>query len=116
VWISAFRNALSFITIIPAGSWNDEVPLGRVIALFPVVGFLIGIFLFLVGVLFPSMSCALALAVWVIVTGAFHLDGLADTCDALAFGRDKEERLRIMKDSHIGTFGVVAVVLVLLLK
>ncbi|BAT72358.1 adenosylcobinamide-GDP ribazoletransferase [Thermosulfidibacter takaii ABI70S6] len=116
MWIDAFKNALSFITIIPAGTWNEHVPLRKVISLFPLVGFVIGIVLFLVGMLFTPISSVFALVVWVLITGAFHLDGLADTCDALAFGRDQEERLGIMKDSHVGTFGVVGIVLVLLFK
>ncbi len=67
--------------------------------------------------LFPApAAAALLLALTVLLTRGLHLDGLADTVDGLGGGRTPEARLAIMKDSHLGAFGVVSLVLVLLLK
>ena len=59
---------------------------------------------------------AVLVVLWVILTGGLHLDGLADTVDGLRGGRGREERLTIMKDSRLGTFGGVAVFFLLALK
>ena len=61
----------------------------------------------------PSLAPWAALAAAVVVTGAFHEDGLADTADGLFGGHDRARRLEIMRDSRVGTYGVVALVLVL---
>ncbi len=58
----------------------------------------------------------LTLVVWVVLTGGLHLDGLADCCDGLLASTTVERRLEIMKDPHMGAFGVTGLVLVLLLK
>ncbi|ARU00259.1 adenosylcobinamide-GDP ribazoletransferase [Yoonia vestfoldensis] len=63
-----------------------------------------------------AITAALVLALAIIVTGAMHEDGLADSIDGLWGGWDKTRRLAIMKDSHIGTYGVIALVLTLLLR
>ncbi|MGQ3674307.1 adenosylcobinamide-GDP ribazoletransferase [Xanthobacter sp. TB0139] len=66
---------------------------------------------------FPPFLCAaLALSVMVLASGAIHEDGLADTADGWGGGRDKEKRLAIMRDSRVGSFGAVALVLSLLLR
>ncbi|MCZ8374991.1 MAG: adenosylcobinamide-GDP ribazoletransferase [Beijerinckiaceae bacterium] len=64
----------------------------------------------------PQIAAAIALAVQVAITGAFHEDGLADSCDGLFGGTTRERRLEIMKDSRIGTFGGAGLVFVLLLR
>ena len=65
----------------------------------------------------PLPRAALALGAWVAVTGALHLDGWADCCDAaFAPGRSREQRLALLKDPHIGTFGVVGLILLMLGK
>lgn len=64
----------------------------------------------------PAIAAVLALVVTALITGGFHEDGLADTFDALAGGWDREQRLRILKDSRHGTFGVLSLVLISLLK
>jgi adenosylcobinamide-GDP ribazoletransferase len=64
----------------------------------------------------PGAAAALALATQAMVTGALHEDGLADSADGLWGGWDKARRLAIMKDSHIGTYGVLALILVTLLR
>ena len=64
----------------------------------------------------PTLSAGLALAVLVLMTGALHEDGLADCADGLGGGRDKSRALDIMKDSRVGAFGVVALLLALGLR
>lgn len=59
----------------------------------------------------PLLAAALAVGLGVLLTGAFHEDGLADTADAFGGGRGREEVLRILKDPRLGTYGVVALVL-----
>lgn len=67
--------------------------------------------------LIPTPVIALAiLIVWIIITGGMHLDGLSDTCDGFFSNRDRERILEIMKDSRVGTFGVIVIVLVLFFK
>ena len=84
---------------------------------FPVVGLVIGLLACAVGWLgaamsLPQTSCAILVVLTLIVTtGAMHEDGLADTADGLWGGYAPERRLEIMKDSHIGTYGVLALIL-----
>lgn len=63
----------------------------------------------------PAVSATLTLAVWVLLSGALHLDGLVDSCDGLA-GGTPARRLEIMADSRVGAYGIVGVCLVLLVK
>lgn len=64
----------------------------------------------------PILPAALILAIWVGLTGALHLDGWADCCDALFVPADRGRRLEIMKDSRLGGFGAAGLVLLLLVK
>ncbi len=116
--------ALKFLTIVPLPSLKGRIregDLGKSSVMFPVVGYLQGILIVLTGIVFrgiynEEISAALMVAVLILTNGAFHLDGLSDTFDALASRRTREEKLRIMKDSSAGPAGVVAVVLDILLK
>ena len=117
-----FLIALQFLTIIPfkiKGKVDDN-DLGKSLIYFPIVGLLIG--LFLVGITYisaslpPLVASALILIAWVIITGGIHLDGFADTCDGFYGNRRKEDILRIMRDSRVGTMGAVGVALILLFK
>lgn len=96
--------------------------LGRAVPAYPLVGLIIGLLLWGTAVLLegagqPDLAAALLVAVWVQLTGALHLDGLADTADAWVGGMgDRARTLDIMKDPTSGPMGVVAVVLVLLCK
>ncbi len=63
-----------------------------------------------------TISAALALAFWVVLTGGLHLDGLADCFDGMFHASNPERRLQIMKDPHTGAFGVIGLILVLLIK
>ncbi len=66
---------------------------------------------------FPRTLCdGLVILFLALVTGALHLDGLADTLDGMAAGKSAEERLRIMRDQRVGTFGAVGLILILGIK
>lgn len=121
--IQRFLTALEFLTIIrvPGERAFSDEELGRSMSLFPLVGLLIG--LILAGVRYvlnlalpPSLADILVIAVLAVVTGCLHLDGFADTIDGLAGGGDRERTLAIMKDSRIGSFAVVGLILILILK
>lgn len=121
--MQGFRFAMSFLTIFPVGLSQrvDDQVFGKSVKYFPVIGLIIGLLLAAVYIVAsPRLSELATSAVIVvgllIITRAFHLDGLADTFDGLLGGRDKEHALAIMKDSRVGSFGVVAVVSVIALK
>lgn len=118
-----FLGALQFLTSIPIRLKNENVykNFGRIGIWFPFVGFLIGLCVFvslvLAQLIFPQIIAVLiAEIVWVSLTGALHLDGLSDCCDGLIPPVSSERALEIMKDSRIGSFGAVGLVLYLLLK
>ena len=114
--------ALSFLTVLPVGSepvTDEEVT--ESIPLFPLVGFILGLIYAMTAYvtlsLFPpTLAALLVLCFMVVLTGGFHLDGLTDTFDGLALGKSREDILRIMKESTIGTFGVLALVMTILIK
>jgi adenosylcobinamide-GDP ribazoletransferase len=115
--------ALTFLTKLP-WPWRgpaDAAALARSMFWFPWVGAILGLIFWaawagLQKVLPTPAAAALLLALTVWVTGGLHLDGLADTADGLGGGRTPEERLRIMKDSRVGAFGVISLILGLVLK
>ena len=119
----AFLLALQFLTRIPTPQVDDFRPedLSRSAIWFPLVGAVIGglvaAALALGALVDPWLGALAGLMVWVWITGALHLDGLADLADALgAAHRDPQRLLEVLRDPHIGTFGVVALVLVLAAK
>jgi adenosylcobinamide-GDP ribazoletransferase len=94
---------------------------GRASVWYPFVGLVIGALTWLAWkgamLVFPPLAAGvIALVVWVALTGGLHLDGLADCCDGLLASVSVERRLEIMKDPHMGAFGVIGLVLVLFLK
>jgi len=98
---------------------NDEV--GQSILWYPLVGLMIGGLLValwsVTGGVSPLLRAALILAVWVLVTGALHLDGLADSADAWLGGLgDRERTLAIMKDPYSGPGAVTTLIVVLIVK
>jgi cobyrinic acid a,c-diamide synthase len=118
-----FFAALQFLTIVPPVVRRPftELELGRAVGWFGLVGTLLGFALagadYALGLVFPdSARAALVLAMWVLLTGALHLDGFLDTCDGLFGGRTPDERLRIMRDERVGAFAVIGGVLLLLVK
>jgi adenosylcobinamide-GDP ribazoletransferase len=120
--------ALGFLTRIPVPShvFDDSRARARSLPWYPLVGAVIGVLLCALAWALlddaPLLRAALVLLAWVVLTGALHLDGLADSADAWVGGmRDTREETRartldIMKDPRSGPVAVVAVVMVLLLK
>lgn len=114
--------ALRFLTIIPLGYPPEvkESDFAPSMAFFPLVGIIIGGFLVLINLITSSFSpliaSALVLIGWVGISGALHLDGFTDTIDGLCGGKNKEEILKIMKDSSNGAKGITALICLLLLK
>lgn len=118
-----FLVAISFLTILPSpvrGQMDSKV-FGRSVAYFPAVGLFLGVIL--VGLdrlllkLFPRAAAdALLLIALIVLTGALHLDGFIDSCDALFSPGDPESRLARLKDPRAGAFGVVGAFCFLLLK
>jgi adenosylcobinamide-GDP ribazoletransferase len=119
----AFLAALRFLTTLPVpGSRDlDDADWGRATAWYPAVGLVLGILLagldWGLGRILPGGVAAAALLVaWIGLSGALHLDGFVDCCDALLVPASRERRLEILRDVHAGTFGIVGVVALLLLK
>ena len=119
-WWAPIAGSIGFLTVIPAPHVAlSPTTTGRSLALFPLLGALIGGFLGIVGIwLDPFLPAgpiaALLLAISALITGGLHLDGLMDTADGLGGGRSPEQRLAIMRDSRVGAFGALAGCLVLL--
>jgi adenosylcobinamide-GDP ribazoletransferase len=118
-----FPLALTFLTKIPWPRPIQAEPqdLARAMFWFPWVGAVLGLVYLgawtgFNGLLPAPASAALLLCLTVLITGGLHLDGLADTVDGLGGGQNPEERLHIMKDSRVGAFGVMSLILVLLAK
>jgi adenosylcobinamide-GDP ribazoletransferase len=123
IFINRFFNALAFYTRIPCPNWVDygEDQLNRASVFFPLMGYLVAGFSFLVfslsNQLFSiELSVAISLVSSILFTGAFHEDGFADLCDGFGGGWKQADILRIMKDSRLGTYGVTGLLLMLLLK
>jgi adenosylcobinamide-GDP ribazoletransferase len=120
--VSDVRTALGFLTRIPVGPIEGAYRgLGRAAAYFPLVGVVVaaaGLGAWWVGtsLLGPLAGAVLSVLAVVVITGALHEDGLADFADGLWGGATPADRLEIMRDSRIGTYGVVAVVGDLLLR
>ncbi|HUI62068.1 MAG TPA: adenosylcobinamide-GDP ribazoletransferase [Steroidobacteraceae bacterium] len=117
------RLATQFLTRVPVPAVSDFSPqeLSRSAAWFPLVGLCIGalvsLVLLLCGRINTPVAAALAVLAWVWITGALHLDGLADLADALAAAhRDPQRFFAVLADPHLGAFGVVSIVVVLILK
>jgi adenosylcobinamide-GDP ribazoletransferase len=114
--VTDLRIGLSLATVLPCGPSTpvDNGEIARAGWTLPVAGSLVGLLgaavyglAYAIG-LTPGPAAMLALASTVIVTGALHEDGLADTADGLGGGRTRERKLEIMRDSRIGTYGVCA--------
>lgn len=117
----SLRRAWAFLTRLPGGSHpTSDRELGRSVGWFPAVGAVIGalsgaLYWALHGPLGAPISAVVAIAASAAATGGFHEDGLADTADALG-GSTRSRRLEIMKDSRLGAFGVLALVLSTLVR
>lgn len=118
-----FFGALRFFTRLPVPAWvgHSAEQLNRSARYFPAVGLVVGAvgaLVYIGAALFwpKTVAVLLAMAATIYVTGAFHEDGLSDTTDGLGGGWDKLRILEIMKDSRVGSYGVVAMILALLGK
>jgi adenosylcobinamide-GDP ribazoletransferase len=119
----AFLAALQFLTILPVPGVHlvRDADWGRATAWYPAVGLLLGAILAGLGwglrhLLPGGVAAALLLVAWVALSGALHLDGFVDCCDALLAPVSRERRLEILRDVHAGAFGITGVVLLLLTK
>jgi adenosylcobinamide-GDP ribazoletransferase len=119
----SFLTALRFLTIfrIPGGRTETAEEMGRSSISFPVIGLIIGVILAFMNWVFSlflpaAVTSSFTIALLVIITGAMHLDGYADTCDGLAGNKSAEERWKVMHDSRTGAFGVAGLILLLLVK
>lgn len=124
-WWTDLRAALRFLTRVPVkgARWEgDDPPLGRAVRAFPIVGALIGLAAGIVygiacGLGLPEIVAAvLAVGASALITGALHEDGLADMADGFGGGQTRERKLAIMRDSRIGAYGVIVLVVVLAAK
>ena len=117
----SLRRAWAFLTRLPGGAHpRDDRELGRSVPWFSAVGAVVGglsgaLYWALHSPLGPSIAAVVAVGAGAAATGGFHEDGLADTADALG-GSTRERRLEIMKDSRVGAFGVLALVLFTLVR
>ena len=112
--MKAFFLALGFFTRLPVPKVEfTETRYGKAMKLIPLVGLVIGVILVLVSLLITALHVpvlirsAILMCAYIILTGALHFDGLADTCDGVFSGRTRTQSLEIMKDSRIGVFGTL---------
>jgi adenosylcobinamide-GDP ribazoletransferase len=118
--MKGFIAAIQFLTILPGGKPAPFAP-GKMIPFFPIVGLLLGGLVAAFDIVAlrawsPSVVAVLDVVLLIIMTGAFHLDGLGDAADGLLGQRSREKALSIMKDSRIGAMGLVAIVSALAIK
>ena len=118
--MKAFILALQFLTrfYIPIQVDFSDKNLRHSFFFFPWVGLLLGYLLTIPLKVIPNqdISGLVILVLWISFTGGMHLDGLSDTADGFFSNRDRNRVLEIMKDSRVGAFGVISLILVLLAK
>jgi adenosylcobinamide-GDP ribazoletransferase len=115
--------AVQFLTRLPVprSLMVSEEDISRAAAFFPAVGVVIGgigaLLYAILRPLVPAQTCVLAVLIYsALITGAFHEDGLADSLDGFGGGWSREEKLSIMRDSRIGTFGALGLIFLVLVK
>jgi adenosylcobinamide-GDP ribazoletransferase len=118
-----FLTAVMFYTRIPCPAWVDHAPTYITLCTryFPVIGMMVGSIyaMAIVGLSFvftPLTAVLIALGISILLTGSFHEDGLADTCDGFGGGWTRDRILTIMKDSRLGTYGTIGLLLTLAIK
>ena len=119
--ISEFLEAVRFLTVLPVPSSGKEASLARATFFFPLIGFLIGILTLAITQLlsfdlFVRLEALSLVTIPILLTGGLHVDGFADFSDGFFGAREKGEVLRIMRDSRVGVWGVLATVLLLFWK
>jgi adenosylcobinamide-GDP ribazoletransferase len=121
--IRGLITAIRTLTIIPLPGRDIET-FSASLPCFPIVGLVLGLIVWSTGLIWISVlgvawaagGGIILLFEEIFLTRCLHLDGLADWADALGSGRNRERRLSVMKDAHLGTFGVVALTMILLAK
>lgn len=118
--MSALTSAIQFISILPVGKHGKFDPKGMV-PYFPIVGIILGAMLSAVDYMAlylwtPPVASVVDVLFLILVTGAFHLDGLGDTADGIFSHRGRERALEIMKDSRVGVMGLTAILCALAVK
>ncbi len=118
-----FFTALMFLTRLPVPQTTDHSPeyLEKAAKYFPLIGWIVGsisafTFILCQWALPVDLSVLASIIAGIVATGAFHEDGFADVCDAFGGGWTKERILDIMKDSRLGTFGVIGLISILAAK
>ena len=118
-----FLTAVQFFTRIPVPAWvgHSAQQLAEAARYFPLVGIVVGLLsaavLWLAALVLPlQLSVGLSMVAGILITGAFHEDGLSDFAEGLGGGFTREKALAIMKDSRVGAYGAISLILVLLLK
>jgi adenosylcobinamide-GDP ribazoletransferase len=118
-----FLLALGFFTRIPVPNFANfqESDLNHSTKYFPLIGIIVGIsgaaFFYAASLVFPhAIAVLISMAATIYLTGAFHEDGLADSADGIGGGWEREQMLMIMQDSRLGTYGAVALFLILMAK
>ena len=121
--LRSFETALAFLTVfrVRMDPRPEMEEVGRSVWAFPIVGALMGLILVVArhvcnGHLPEVLQAVLVVGLWIVLTGALHLDGWTDCCDAIAASVPSEERLRILKDPRLGTFGATGLILLLAVK
>jgi cobalamin 5'-phosphate synthase/cobalamin synthase len=122
-FIAPFFTALAFLTRVPVPNATcTPDAIGRAAAVFPAIGALAGLLSIAIfeilrrTVMPPALIAVLIVLGGILLTGALHLDGLADTADGFGGGWTRDDVLRIMRDHQIGTFGALALIVTLLLQ
>ncbi|MFA6969815.1 MAG: adenosylcobinamide-GDP ribazoletransferase [Gallionella sp.] len=118
-----FLTAIQFFTRIPVPAWvgHSAQQLAQASRYFPLTGICVGLLcaasLWLAALVLPlPLAVGLSMTAGILITGAFHEDGLSDFADGLGGGFTREKALAIMKDSRVGAYGAISLILVLLLK
>ena len=122
-YFKGFLMAISMFTVIPLPryEWDDEGG-KNIMKFYPVIGLIVGLIWYgvfrIVNLLGASImvTTAVTLITPFILTGMLHLDGYMDVCDALLSRRDKQEKLRILKDPHTGAFAVISVIMLFIVN
>src|SRR5262249_29467579 len=119
--LRAFAAAVAFLTRIRPGVAHDASDLPAAVTYFPVVGLVVGLsgalaFGFAAELWPPALAVIVSVGFTVWLTGAFHEDALADAFDGFGGGWDRAQVLSIMKDSRVGSYALVGVLLVMAAK
>lgn len=121
--VRIFFTALMFYTRIPCPKWVDHSPdyINKATRFFPLMGWIVGSFAFAFFSLClwlnePALAVIFSMIASVWITGAFHEDGFADVCDGFGGGWTKQKILDIMKDSRVGAYGLIGLLLLFALK